>query len=118
MAAQICKKNGFSNAYYPKTQLIKVLSSLDSSRPDGRVKTKIWGSRVLFLHENYFKTCSVAIFPKIHSDFGSLEKYIWAINENCFGTLLETSSKCHNDLLQIKQKRFVQKTEKLDFTIF
>ena len=45
--------------YYLKKQLIKIRSSLDSSRPYGRLleNLKTWDFRDLFLPENVFKTC-------------------------------------------------------------
>ena len=50
----------FLNAYQPKTQLIKIPNSLDSSRPYKRLLQNLntWGYRELFLPKNYFKTCS------------------------------------------------------------
>ena len=45
------KLYAYLNVYYPKTQLIKVLNSLDSFRPYGRLLEipKTWGSMELFL---------------------------------------------------------------------
>ena len=65
MAAQRIKKNfphkflAFLNVYYPKTNLMKVLSSLVSSRSNGRLpqNPKTGGSREFFPPENDFKTC-------------------------------------------------------------
>ena len=56
----------FLNVYYLKTHLIKVLNSLDSSRPNGRPSQnqKTGGFRGLFLPEKDFKTCSTVNFPK------------------------------------------------------
>ena len=65
----------FLNAYYPKTQLIKIYNFLDSSRPYGRLleNPKTRGCRELFLPENDFQTSSTQIFPKKHLHFGGLE---------------------------------------------
>ena len=68
MATQKCKNDCslnflvFLNAYLPKTHLIKIHNSLDSSRPYGRLSesSKTWGFIELFLPENDFKTCSAA----------------------------------------------------------
>ena len=52
----------FSNTCQPKTQLIKIHNSLESSRPYGSLleNPKTWDSRELFLPENDFKTfCTV-----------------------------------------------------------
>ena len=59
----------------PKTNLIKALYSLDSSKPNGRLlqNPKTRGIRELFLPENDFKTCSAVNFPKKHPDCGGLE---------------------------------------------
>ena len=81
MAAEKHKKTfwlkffAFLNVYYPKTHLIKALSSLDSSRTNGRISKnpKTVEFRELFLPENSFKTCSTVNFPKEHLDFGGLE---------------------------------------------
>ena len=56
-------------------QLIKIHSSLDSSRPYGRLleNQNTGGSRELFLPENDCRTSSTKIFPKKHPDFGGLE---------------------------------------------
>ena len=72
MAAQKQKKNllaesfAFLNANKPKTQLIKVLNSIDSSRSYGRLSqnSKTGGFRELFLPENDFETCSTVDFQK------------------------------------------------------
>ena len=58
-----------------KTQLIKALHSLDSSRPYERLleNPKTEGSRELFLLENNSKTCYTGNFLKKHPDFGGLE---------------------------------------------
>ena len=58
-----------------KTQLIKALHSLDSSRPYERLleNPKTEGSRELFLPENDFKTCYTLNFIKKHPDSGGLE---------------------------------------------
>ena len=66
MAAQRPKKNfphkflAFLNVYYRKTNLIKTLNYLDSSRSNGRLSQnpKTGGFREFFLPENDFKTCS------------------------------------------------------------
>ena len=73
-----CWQNFFTslNAYQPKTELIKVLNFLDSSRLYGiqPENLKTGGSGELFLPENDFKTCSTVNFPKNYPDyFGSLE---------------------------------------------
>ena len=62
----------FLNAYYPKTQLIKALNYLDSSRTYIRLlgDPKTGCLRELFVPENGFKTCSAAHFPKEHPKFG------------------------------------------------
>ena len=81
MAAQKRKKKcwqnffAFLNAYYPKTQLIKALNSLDSSRPHGKLleSPKIGSFRELFLPQNDFKTCSAVNFPNNYPDFGGRE---------------------------------------------
>ena len=54
------------NVYYPKTYLIKVFNSLDSSRPYERLleNHKTGGSRELFVPENCFQTSSTKHFPK------------------------------------------------------
>ena len=73
MVAQKCKKtnaqtnkepcwqkcSAFFNIFESKTQLIKALHSLASSRPYQRLleNTKTEGSRELFLLQNDFKTC-------------------------------------------------------------
>ena len=78
MAAHKYTKNcwqkfvAFLNAYKPtKTQLIKALSPIDSSRSYGRLSQnpKTGGFRELFLTENDFKSFSTINFPKKHSDF-------------------------------------------------
>ena len=58
-----------------ETQLIKALSSLDSSRSYRRLleNPKAEACRELFLAESNFKTSSTVNFPKKHSDFGFLE---------------------------------------------
>ena len=60
--------------YKRKTQLLKALNSIDSSRSHGRLSqnSKSGGFRELFLPENDFKTCSTVNFPKQHPDFGDL----------------------------------------------
>ena len=64
----------FFNIYQSKTQLIKALHSLHSSRTYERLleNSKTEGSRELFLPENDFKTYTLD-FLKKHSDFGGLE---------------------------------------------
>ena len=56
----------FLNVYYPKTQLIKALNSLGSSRTYGwqLENPTASGSRELFLLANDFKTCYTVNFPK------------------------------------------------------
>ena len=56
----------FFNAYLPKTQLIKIDNSLDSSRPYESLleNPKTWDSRELFLSENDFKSCSTVNYRK------------------------------------------------------
>ena len=56
----------FLNVYYAKTQLIKALNSLDSSRTYGSQleNSTASGSRELFLLVNDFKTCYTVNFPK------------------------------------------------------
>ena len=74
MVAQNCKKIiwqkyfPFLNAYYAKFQLIKALSSLDSSRPYARLleNIKTRGFREFFLPENDFKTLLCSKFSKKH----------------------------------------------------
>ena len=63
------------NVYYPKTNLIKALNSLDSSRPNGRLSQnpKARGFRELFLSKNDCNTCSAVNFPKKYTDFGGQE---------------------------------------------
>ena len=63
------------NFHYPKTHLIQSLSSLESSRPYGRMleNQKTWGSEELFLPENNFQNSSTKKFPKKHPDCGGLE---------------------------------------------
>ena len=72
MAAQKRKKKivsrkflAFLNASYPKTHLIN-LSTLDSSRPYGRLleNKKTRGSKELFLFGNDFQNSSTKRFPK------------------------------------------------------
>ena len=59
----------------PKTNLIKALYSLDSSRPNGRLSQnpKTERFRELFIPENDFKTSSTVNFSKKHPDCGGLE---------------------------------------------
>ena len=61
--------------YKPKTQLIKALNSIDSSKSYRRQSQnpKTGGSRELFLPENDFKTFSTVNFIKKHPGFGGLE---------------------------------------------
>ena len=49
----------FLNVYYPKTNLMKALNSLVSSRSNGRLSQnpKTGNFREFFLPENDFKTC-------------------------------------------------------------
>ena len=56
----------FLNVYYPKTNLIKALYSLDSSRSDERLSEnpKTRASRDLFLPEGDFKISAAVNFPK------------------------------------------------------
>ena len=63
------------NAYKPKTQLIKALHYIDSTKSFGRLSQnlKTGDFRELFLSENDFKTCLTVNFRKIHPDFGGLE---------------------------------------------
>ena len=65
----------FLNICYPQTRLIKALTSVDSSRPNGRLSQnrKTGDIGELFLPENDFKTSSAVNFPKKHPDFGGLE---------------------------------------------
>ena len=65
----------FLNVCQPKTQLIKIHNSLDSSRSHGRMLEikKTGGSRELLLPGNDFQTSSTANYPKKHADLGSLE---------------------------------------------
>ena len=60
-----------------KTQLIKALTSIDSSRSYRRLpqNPKTGGFRGLCLPKNDFKTCSTLNFLKKHPDFGGLESY-------------------------------------------
>ena len=75
MAAQKYKQNcwpkfsTFLNVYKPKTQLIKALNILNSSRPYGTTGT----STELFLAKNDFKTSSTVNFPKKCLLSGDLE---------------------------------------------
>ena len=81
MVAQKHKKHflrnlfAFLNACYLKTQLIKALNFLDSSRPCRRLleNPKPGAFKELFLPENDFETCSTTNFPKNHPDFGGLK---------------------------------------------
>ena len=74
MAAQKYKKKNckyffaFLKACQLKTQLIKALRSLDSSRSYGILleNPKTWASRDLFLPESDFKTSPAVNFPKKH----------------------------------------------------
>ena len=67
---KIARKNfkqkflAFLNVYYPKTNLIKALYSLDSSRSYGRIleNPKTGSSRDLFLPESDFKPSSAVNF--------------------------------------------------------
>ena len=67
MVAQKRKKIGwlltFLNVYQTKTQLIKILNFLDSSKLYGTllVNLKSGSCRKLFLAENDFKTCFVEL---------------------------------------------------------
>ena len=61
----------FLNACKPKTQQIKALNFIDSSRSYGRLSQnpKTGGFRELLLAENGFKTCSTVNFAKKTSRF-------------------------------------------------
>ena len=65
----------FLIAYLPKTQLIKALNSLDSSRTYRTLleSPKPGSSRELILPESGFKTCYTVYFSKKNPDFGGLE---------------------------------------------
>ena len=65
----------FLNIYQPKTQLIKIHDSIDSSRQYGRLSEnpKTGGSRELFLSENDFQTSAAVNFLKKHQNFSGLE---------------------------------------------
>ena len=72
--ARICwqKLFAFLNIYLYKTQLIKALNSLDSSRPYKRLleNPKTGGSRDLFLPENDFNTFLHSKFKKTSTFWG------------------------------------------------
>ena len=124
----------FSCVYYPKTQLIKALYSLDSSsRPNGQLSQnpKTGGFKELFLSENDFKTCSTVNFPEKHPDFGGLEAnqrheiqtwiffhmafYIWT--RQCFQPQIGTSLNC-NRIWGQNFKNSWKGFKKLNSTIF
>ena len=65
----------FSTSTNPKSQLIKALHFLDSSRQYERLleNPKTEGPRELFLPENDFKTYYTVHFLKKHPDLGGLE---------------------------------------------
>ena len=81
MTAQKRKKKiwaeifGIFECLFPKTHLLKVLNSLDSSRPNGGLSQnpKTGGFRELFLPKSDSKTCSAVNFPKKYVDFGGQE---------------------------------------------
>ena len=92
---------------------IKILNSLDSSRPYRRLLEilNIGDCSESFLPENDFKTCSAINFPPKYPDFGGLlhaPLHMNSICKNCFGHLIGTSSKCQQvfmtKLKQISQK--------------
>ena len=95
MAAQKCKKKfpnkflAFLNVYYPKTHLIKVLNSLDSSWPKTRLSQnpKTGGIRVLVSAWKWFQNLLHSKLSRKHpqpktwnsdlSFFFNLPFYIW-----------------------------------------
>ena len=65
----------FLNAYHPKTQLIKIQNSLDSSRPYGRLleNQKTGDLRSYFYLKMIVNLAPQKKFQKKHPDFRGLE---------------------------------------------
>ena len=111
---------------------IKALNSLDSSRPNRRLSqnAKTGGLRELFLPENDFKTCSTVMIQileawkptegmKLRLEFFCACPSTYKLNKrkNCFGHLMETSSKC-NKFWRENLKKISQKGKTTEFYNF